>query len=898
MKNLYIRALLLLFTLLIISGCAKKPKLDIAVSQCSGGEWRETMNNEMKREVLFNDDFDINLNITDACDNVQKQIEDLRKLAATRPDVLLVAPAVADSLADVISEIHDSGIPVIVFDRDVPGASYTAFIGADNTEIGRQAARYARANINGHIYALEITGDMNSTPAQQRAEGFRTMADSLPDFTIVGSYDAMWRAETSQIITDSVLRLHPEINMIFGHNDPTAELAAAAADSLGMRGHILVTGVDGAPSFGLRMLEGGRIDASILYPTLGHETMNLAIDAALNKDISPRYNIKDLPAIDKSNVVLYLTHYRTLLNETGKIVDIKNTFDKVYQQHNIQSALLWAAIAIVLLLSALLIYIWRSYKERKLLHARLEAATKAKVAFFTNVSHDLRTPLTMIGTAIDRIGEHASLDASDSSLLRLARKNSRILTRLINQILDFNKYENEQLTLRLSNTDIHEFIEEMKQIFSSAITSRGIVFKVDNAIPYGMHSAIDVEKTERILFNILSNAMKFTPPNGSITLSASICESDIRFSINDTGRGMTDDELSGLFERFRHSRESNYNGSGIGMSIAKAFVDLQGGTIQASSKLGTGTQIIFSLPVRSADTATGTGDDAIRLDRDSAEEELNDIDMQTATEPDCNESMILVVDDNPDIRALLTNILGNEYRVLRASSGTQGIKMASRYIPDAIICDIMMPDIDGLEVCRRLKNETATSHIPVIMLTACSNDRKRIESYNSGADAYLNKPFDKDTLTALIASILENRQRAQKSRIGALSASVPPGKTTDDALAPNTDVDNEFYRRLLEVLEPNIGNSALSIDDLSELMHMDRTQLYRKIKATTNCAPSELVRMIRLKKARHLLPTTEMPVKDIAAATGFASHAYFTKCFRMFFGETPANAQRRTSKIK
>lgn len=850
------------------------------------------MNEEMRREVLFNDVYDINLEIVDAEDNVQKQIADLRQLAARKPDVLLVAPAVADSLVDVITEIQRSGIPVVVFDRDVPGAEYTAFIGADNIEIGRQAARYARANIEGPIRAIEITGDMKSTPAQQRAEGFRAQADSLQDFTIISSISANWRAELALGITDSLLRAHPEINLIFGHNDPTAELAAAAADSLEMRDKVLVEGVDGAPSFGLRMLEDGLIDATILYPTLGHETLRLALQVANGEKVPARTDIRDLPAIDKSTVALYQTQHRTMLNETEKIVGVKSTFDKLYQQHGVQQALLVAALIILLLLSALLIYIWRSYKERKRLHTKLEAATKAKVTFFTNVSHDLRTPLTMIGTAISRVSEHADLSPSDASLLRLASKNSRILTRLINQILDFNKYENEQLTLRLANTDLYEFTEEMRLLFAPAIAARGIAFNVDNRLPRGLKSAIDVENVERTLFNIMSNAMKFTPSGGNINLTAKAEGDKVCFSVSDSGRGMNADELRGLFERYTHSREANPHGSGIGMSIAKAFVDLHGGEIKAESLPGKGTEVSFSLPLREVAEAASDSDQ-IRMDLQSVEEELGDIDIQSA-EPDRDESVILVVDDNPDIRALLTNILGDKYRVLRASSGSQGIKLATRYIPDAIICDIMMPDLDGLEVCRRIKAEEATAHIPVIMLTACADDRKRVESYNSGADGYLNKPFDEETLQAMLASILENRRRAQKSRVENLAAPARK-KSTDDALSANTDVDNEFYRRFLEVLEPNIANSQLSVDDLSEQLQMDRTQLYRKIKATTNYAPSELVRMIRLKRARHLLTTTDMPVKDVAAATGFASHAYFTKCYRTFFGETPADHQRRAA---
>lgn len=873
------------------AACSRKPKIDIAVSQCSGGEWRETLNEEMRREVLFNDDYDISLDFANAEDDVNRQIADLYRMAELNPDVILVAPAKAAALVDVINEISKKGIPVVVFDRDVPGADYAAYIGADNREVGRQAAKYARSHIDGKIRAIEITGDLNSTPAQERAAGFREMADSLGNFDIVAEFDARWLTGPVRQVVDSLLRMHPDINLIFGHNDHMVDEAGKVIADKGMRDRILLEGVDGTPAFGLKALEDNRLDATILYPTLGHEILRTALAVAKGEKVAKRINITDVPAIDRSNASLYQMHHRTMTNETEKIVGVKTAYDRLYKQRNLQQMLLFAAVFILILLTILLISIWRSYKVRKRLHAELEEATKAKVSFFTNVSHDLRTPLTLISTSLERVMKRARLDDANESLLHLALKNTRILTRLINQILDFNKYDNDKLTMHMSETDIPGFVTEIEQLFVPAAESRHIVFSVINNIPSGLTASIDVEKIERVLFNIISNSLKFTPENGNVVFEAGIKDNqELYFKVSDTGKGMSSEELENLFVRNIHTREANPYGSGIGMSIAKAFVEMHGGRINATSLKGSGTEVVFLIPLRHMEDASK--EDIIRLDAGMVNEELSEIEMSRVKLEE-GEPMVLVIDDNSDIRALLTDILGSQYKVIRASSGSQGIKLASRYIPDAIICDIMMPDIEGTEVCRRLKSEPATSHIPIVMLTACAQDNKLVESYKCGADGYLSKPFDVETLLAIVESMLENRRRLQDSRVSRLD--VP--EHTSNAVESNSDVDNEFYRKFIDVVERNIGNAKLSIDDVSDEMQLNRTQLYRKIKGMTNYSPSDLVRIIRLKHARRMLTTTDMPVNAVAIKVGFASHAYFTRCYREYFGETPGDAQRRTVKL-
>lgn len=255
---------------------------------------------------------------------------------------------------------------------------------------------------------------------------------------------------------------------------------------------------------------------------------------------------------------------------------------------------------------------------------------------------------------------------------------------------------------------------------------------------------------------------------------------------------------------------------------------------------------------------------------------------------------VLVIDDTTDIRTLVKNLLGTEYTVIEASNGKQGIKLASKYIPDLIICDVMMPGMNGMECCSLLKKETTTSHIPILMLTACSLDEQRIEGYENGADGYLAKPFNSQVLAARCKSLIDNRKRITSLTISDNKVNKP---AKSSAQPKAMDIDNEFYTRFEEIVESEISNSELSIEEIGSRLGLSRVQFYRKIKALTNYSPNELLRIIRLKKAYQLLTSTESTVAEVGYKVGFASPSYFSKCFKEYYGELPAEVQKRTSKI-
>lgn len=902
--------------LLALCACERKPAYRIAVSQCSGGDWREKMNDEMRREVIFRDDIDIDLEIVSAEDNVDEQVRDLRRMAAQHPDVILVSPTEAESIQPTLAEIVRSGIPVVVFDRDTEDSGYTAFVGADNTAIGVRAAKYARSIMEGPIKAIEIKGNMRTTPAQERAYGFETEASSIDSFDIVATTDAHWILEKAAQAIDSLVRIYPDANLVFAHNDPMAIGVSDRLEQLGIRHKFKVIGVDGTPAFGIQGVLDGKIDATIIYPTLGHEILRTGLALAMGDTVARRNLAVNPTAIDASNADMFMLEDQALTEETGKIVEAKNTFDRIQSAHTTQVLLLISVIVILLLASIGMILYLRQYRQkarlqerlamqnsqlekRKVeledLNERLNEANRSKEIFFTNVSHDLRTPLTLINASVDRIAKSGAITAQQQRYIKFATRNARILTRLINQILDFNKHDIGRLSINLAETRVALLFTEYLQTFLPVAENLRIGLDIECGVPADFTMAIDIEKMERVIYNLLANSFKFTPEGGSISVSAHLDDSlsILVIKVKDTGRGMNPEELEHMFDRHFTTDQANPFGSGIGLAISKVFVQLHGGTITADSRVGEGTEIAIMIPVVHAAGDTSEPP-AFQLTKEEIREELSPVETSRPA-PSEDAPVMLVIDDNADIRALLSELFAADYEVVSASSGKEGIDIAREYVPDIIICDIMMPDMDGLETCRRLKTDELTSHIPVVMLTACAMDVQRTEGYANGADAYVCKPFDPDMLAALITSLLENRQRVIRAFAG---KDIPKEqkKMPRMLLQPIPDglqEQSEFYRRFLAIFSERISDSELSVEELADKMCMSRVQLYRKLKALTGYSTADLLRLLRLQKALDLLLKTEMSVSEVGYATGFASPSYFTKCYGNLYGETPVETRKR-----
>lgn len=901
---------LILGIIFILWGCAESKTYRIGVSQCSQDDWRAKMNDEINREIMFHEDAVAEIRSAD--DSSAKQIADIRYFVDNGFDIIIVSPNEAEALTPIIKEVYEKGIPVVIFDRNINGDTYTARIGVDDRGLGRSAAHYALHLSGKGAKAIEIYGLKGSTPAEGRHEGFVSEFEKNGG-TLLTSVASNWNKEDAEAAVDSLLEIYSDVDLIYAHNDRMAIGASEVARRHGRR-DIRIIGIDAAPNIGIKAVADSVIDATFLYPTEGHRLIQTALAILKNEPYKKETILPVSSAVDLTNADILLLQNEALKEETGKMKLLKAQVDDYRAQHSSQTSLFYASIAIIVLLFGvgflLLRAYWQRSRHQKELMARnrlleeeknkqtqlneqLRIATQSKLVFFTNVSHDLRTPLTLIAEPVAQLAEAGNLTPQQSTLIRIANKNIKILQRLINQILDFRKYENGKLGLTLTETDFSRVVGDWMESFYSVARKRDIKLTlVGPAQETPVVMAIDVEKIERVFFNLLSNAFKYTPDNGSITVSYESDGDNLTFRVADTGEGISARDLGNIFDRFYQVDRINPKGSGIGLSLAKAFVELHGGSISVESTLNVGTEFTVKLPVRHVSETVAEVDRTIA--REDAGAELDNIESDFTF--DDNKPLVLIIDDNRDIQKLVGELLASDYNIIAAPNGREGVRLAARYVPDLIICDVMMPVMDGLECCRRIKEEVSTSHIPVLMLTACSLDEQRVEGYESGADGYLPKPFNSSVLKSRCASLIANRKRIKD-----LWQSGPFPVTSDrrpkaiESLG-TTDVDSDFYRRFLDILMKEIGNQDLNVDMIASKMGLERSQFYRKIKSLTNYAPVELIRRLRLHRGRELLLTTDRTVAEIAYETGFSTPAYFTKCYRDAYGETPSQARANLAK--
>lgn len=891
----------------VFQSCKEETKYRIGVSQCSNDDWRTKMNEEIQREIMFHPEATVEIRSAD--DSNEKQIADIRYFADNGFDIIIAAPNEADAITPVIEEVYDAGIPVIVFDRNINGDSYTAYQGVDNVGIGKSAADYARHLLPDGGNVIEIHGLAGSTPAVGRHEGFAKEAE-LKGIDIIASAYGNWNYEDAAIKVDSLLNIYEDVDLIYAHND---RMAIAASDVARKHGKdIRIIGIDAAPEIGIKAVADSVIDATFLYPTEGYRLIRTALNILSGR---PYEREKILPlssAVDLSNADILLLQNESLEEETSKIKYLKSQVDDYWNRHSAQTSLFYALIIILLLLFGVLFLVLRAFWQRKKhqnvlmsqnkileeqrdtqreLNEQLNAATQSKLVFFTNVSHDLRTPLTLIAEPVEQLAVADNLTPQQSMLMKIANKNVKILRRLINQILDFRKYENGKLNLNLVESKFGTLVKEWAESFNSIARKRDITLTVDVTLDKDFTLAVDAEKIERVFFNLMSNAFKYTPDNGSIKFSCGLDGDNLRFSIEDTGHGIGADDINNIFDRFYQVDKIHPNGSGIGLSLAKAFVELHGGSIAVESILGVGSKFTVTLPVVHVEECMPADTDNLitKADVNAELDRLEEVDRTTTAGTEL--PLLLVIDDNADIRRMIGELLKDEYNIVTAPDGREGVRLAAKYVPDLIICDVMMPVMDGLECCRIIKDEVSTSHIPVLMLTACSMDEQRARGYDSGADGYLSKPFNSTVLKSRCRNLIDNRKRIKNLWSSNGGGDVKAKER--NASVPVNDVDSEFYSKVLDIMKKEMGNPDLNVDSLASMMGLGRSQFYRKIKALTNYSPVELLRNLRLKQAREMLTTTEKTIGEIAYEVGFSSPAYFTRCYREAFDETPTELRER-----
>jgi signal transduction histidine kinase/ligand-binding sensor domain-containing protein/DNA-binding response OmpR family regulator len=517
-----------------------------------------------------------------------------------------------------------------------------------------------------------------------------------------------------------------------------------------------------------------------------------------------------------------------------------------------------------------------------------------KLRLFTNISHEIRTPLTLIMGPLEKLISKKVPEAEISSHLSVIFRNTQQLNRLINQLLDFRKLETGNLKLELSQEDMVTLISEAVSTFEDFAREKGIALRF-HSLKKHINALFDPDKVKTIINNLVSNALKYTEPGGSVTVNLSLVFSAedeeilvdqpdrqcIEISVKDTGKGISEKNIKRIFTRFsRIDTTKESTGTGIGLSLAKELVKLHNGNISVVSKPGMGTKFTVHLPYQ-----TELKEDS-RSESTKTDQEKSKIGNSGEPTEDINAQIMLIVEDNPDVRYFIRSHFESVYKIYEAKNGEDGWNIAEKAIPDIIISDILMPDVDGYEFCRRIKKDERTSHIPVVLLTALHSKEHEIEGLSSGADDYITKPFDIAILQTKVENILQIRRSLRE-------------KYTSEIILKPSDItisspDERFLRKSIEVVEKNISNADLDIEQFAVEVGVSRMQLYRKFSALTNMTVKEFIRSIRLKRAAQLLLEKKLSITEIAYSVGFRDLSHFRKSFHNEFGMSASEYVRKT----
>lgn len=897
---------LLLFLLPLLLSCgSEKKRYVVGVSQCSEDVWREKLNEELRIAALYYNDVD--LRISSANDDVQLQTEQINKFVDEGVDLLIVAPGQV-SISPAIDRAYEKGIPVIIFDRRTRSDKYTAYIGADNKQIGSSMGEYLAGTLTDGGRILELSGLSTSSPAIERSNGFDSVVQCRPGISIVEHLSADWTEQGAFRTVDSLLsKPHNEFDCVFAHNDRMAMGARRAAEKHGLNlEHIKFCGIDAMPQKGggMELVDNGTLFASYTYPTRGDEVMLLAMNILEGKKYN-RENQLSSALVTRDNARVLLMQNDETMRQQDHLSTLRSRVDKAASDFNTQRIYLLVLLVFVVLLiavcaAAIYAFITRtrinqqlkaSMDEQNRMTTEMEEMTQTQLQFFTNVSHELRTPLTLIAGPTEQLLEDPAVHGVQRTMLEMVQRNTRILIQLVGEILDFRKVQNNKAELHLNRFYLQHELTTWTEDFRTVAARRGITIRVDvSGVEDDAVLIADRDKMEHMYFNIMSNALKYTPDGGCITTTLLHHDHFYTLRIADTGKGIPTEELPHLFERFYQAKGA-IGGTGIGLSLVKAYIDMHRGSVHAESVEGKGTTFVIELPdsqpgydpAKDAPAATqaekGLVDDNYIATDTTAQEATERI--TNAEDFDAERPLVLIIDDNNGMRAYLRSILQDKYNVSEATNGEQGLEKARREVPKLVVCDVMMPVMDGLEFTKRLKKDTATSHIPVVLLTARSLSEQRKEGYDTGADSYITKPFSGQVLLSRIENLL-------RSRIMLRSVFAGDKQETEEEEKLN-EADKTFVGRLRTAIQENLGDSDFSVERLGEEIGLSRVQLYRKMKALTGQTPVELLRKARLTKARQLLEKTEKSVSEIAYEVGFTSPSYFNKCFKDEFDINPSS---------
>lgn len=747
---------------------------------------------------------------------------------------------------------------------------------------------------------VEIRGLEGSSPAIERHKGFVSAIRKYPGIRLLASESGTWLQQSGDSVAAKMFARGIVPDYVFGQNDRMAHGAWLAARRCGLEGRIRFVGIDALPGEGggIELVRDGVLDASYIYPTRGDIVMQQALSILEGRPYERDLYMK-AALVTKDNAETMLMQAEEMSHISGRLEKLHRRVDFFFTQYSHQKVY-FLLCAIILLL---VIVAFAAFYRMVMVRRRMERETaEAKMAFFTDMSHDLRTPLTLIADPVERILDDENLTGRQRHMLGIVRRNAALLLKLVGEILDLRKIQGGKMDLTVTEFNLADavrlWVDDFKPLAASYEVT--IVQKADGDLTV----KADYYKVERICYNLISNSLKYNRKGGTVTVEAVRRGGSVEITVADTGVGIPKDVVSRVFDKFYRVRGGG-SGTGVGLAVVKAFAELHGGRVSVKSVEGEGSEFKVELPQKVENAILSTPDtlskhpegrepdmqkqrkawiedvdDDIDGNRQGMSSTLTSGGLGYVAEPDgtsASRPLALVVDDNADVREYVAHLLGGEYDVRQAADGKEGLGMALKTVPDLIVCDVKMPVMDGLEMCRRVKAETATSHVPVILLTSNAQENQRAEGYDCGADAYITKPFSSKVLLSRVRNLLENRKRLKY--VYASGA--------DDEARDEADPDSRFMADFGRVVRERMSDSSLSVETISSALGLSRVQMYRKVKQLTGQSPVEIIRVTRLKKAERLLKTTQMTVSEISYDVGFSSPSYFSKCFKDYFGVQP-----------
>ncbi len=908
--NLRIGSLyLIILCSLLLCSCGNKPKkYIIGVSQCSMDAWREKLNSELKTAEYLNDSVEVRLASAD--DDNDSQLSQINYFIDQGVSLLIVSPNQVHAISPALERAQQKGIPVILVDRKTQSKKYTAFIGCDNYLLGKLVGDYIAQRLKGKGRIVEIRGLDDSSPAIDRHRGFVDALNAYPDLQIVASESGDWKEQSGSEVMKRVLSKTQDFDYVFAQNDRMAYGAYKVACEHGLQDKCRFVGVDGlaGKDGGLELVRQGVLEASMLYPTKGDELIALAMKILRHEPFA-RDNYLPTSIVTRNSAELILMEAKDSEQQRSSLDMLHRKVSQYNSAYHVLRFFTLGLVLLVVLIVVVAIYMFRSYlvktrlneqlaqsnDELKRLNEEVLELTHSRQVFFTNISHELRTPLTLIADPVEMLLDDRSIKGRSRELLQMVQRNALSLQQLVGSILDFRKIQNGKMELSLSRFDLPEALQQWTGDFAMTAQRKKIQLHLDTSHFSSADVVADKEKLARIVFNLLSNALKYTPAGGFIHVSLADEGERLRIEVKDSGKGIDKEELTKVFERFFQAKGAA-SGTGIGLALVKSFVELHHGEVRVESEPGKGTCFIVLLPRQQegfVEEPQSKLPISLLLSAMTARCSIlttenvmaaNCSKLQQIISEHVEKPTILIIDDNNDIRQYERTLLQDYYFVLEASDGREGLEIARKEVPDLVICDVMMPVMDGLEFTQQLKTNTATSHIPVIMLTAKNLEEHRAEGYEQGADSYITKPFHSKVLLARVENLLH--QRAHLRQLFAQGAA--EGKETEE-VSRLDDRDKAFVKQLHDIIKSHMGNSDFGVEDIGAEIGLSRVQLYRKVKAITGSSVVDLLRKARLAKARRLLEANSMNISEVAYEVGFSSPSYFTKCFKDEYGMLPGD---------